>query len=368
MSSTLYTEIAGKRYRLGYTTGSCAVASTKGAIMLFEGKDVDSVTINTSYGVDFDIDIVYKEKGENYAICGVKKDGGDDFDVTSGMIIYSKVEKIEGETFVTGGEGIGVVTKKGLKCDVGEYAINPDPLKMIKKVSKEISNYNYKITIFAPEGVEIAKKTFNPRLGIEGGISIIGTTGVVVPMSEEAWKESCAYELSSKKRQGKKHLCFVFGNYGEVFAEKYLGIKSENIVSISNFVGYMLDTALNKEIESVLIVGHTGKLLKVAGGIFHTHSKVADGRMEIICTLSALCGASKDVIEKLYQCTTTDMAEKILKEHNLQSVWQKSAEISEKKCSQRVFGKIKVGCVMFNNDNEILGQSESASYIIDKLR
>lgn len=368
MSKELYTEIAGKKYRLGYTTGSCAAAAAKAAVMLFEGNKKDVVSINTPYGIDVDIDVVYSEKTENYAVCGVIKDGGDDIDVTSGIKIFAKVERIFEDTFVTGGEGIGIVTKKGLKCDIGQYAINPEPLKMIKKAVKEISNNNYKITIFAPEGVEIAKKTFNPRLGIEGGISIIGTTGIVTPMSEEAWKESCSYELSIKKAEGKKNICFVFGNYGQVFSEKYINIKSENIVSISNFVGYMLDTAMNMGFESVLIVGHTGKLIKVAGGIFHTHSKIADGRMEILCTLAALEGANINVIKELYNCTTTDMAEKILFENNLSKVWQKAVEIAQKKATERVFNKMKIGCVIFNNNNEILGKSSNADDIIYRLR
>ncbi|WP_158097687.1 cobalt-precorrin-5B (C(1))-methyltransferase CbiD [Tyzzerella sp. An114] len=368
MLKSLYTEIAGKKYRLGYTTGTCSAAAAMAAVMLFEGKKSESVVINTPYGIDVEIDIIYSEKNNNYAVCGVVKDGGDDYDVTSGIKIYAKAQLTEGETFVTGGEGIGIVTKKGLKCNVGEYAINPEPIKMIKKAVSSVSDKNYKITIYAPEGVDIAKKTFNPRLGIQGGISIIGTTGIVTPMSEEAWKESCSYELSVKKASGKKSVCFVFGNYGEVFATKYLGINKDCIVSISNFVGYMLDTALNMAFDNVLIVGHTGKLIKVAAGIFHTHSKVADGRMETLCTLVALEGGDYEVIEKIYNCNTTDMAEKILKDSNLSHIWQKACEIAKKKCCDRIFNKMNVGCIMFNNENEILGKSKNWSYIINELR
>ena len=369
MNNNLYKEISGKVYKLGYTTGTCAAAATKAAIMLLENKlENDIVIINTPYGIDLNINIVYKEKGANYAICSIKKDSGDDYDVTNGIEIFSRVEYIEDKTIITGGIGIGKVTKKGLKCKLGEYAINPEPIKMIKNAILQVSNKNFKVEIYAPEGIEMSKKTFNSRLGIVDGISIIGTTGIITPMSEEAWKESCSYELSVKKAEKKEHICFVFGNSSEVFAEKYLNINKDSIVSISNFVGYMIDTAVNMNFKSILIVGHTGKLIKLAGGIFHTHSKIADCRMEIICTILAINGIEKKIIKQIYNCNTTDMVNDILKENNIFDLWNIASDIAEERCFQRALRTINIGCIMFNNNNDIAGKSKSVDKIIGYLR
>lgn len=362
-------DIAGKSYRMGYTTGSCAAAAAKAAAyMLVKNKIINKICIDTPIGVELILEVINAEIGNGYSVCAVVKDGGDDSDVTTGLEIYAKAEYCECKGVnVVAGIGIGTVTKKGLKVSVGEPAINPEPMKMIIKEVSEIIAEGIKITLTIPQGEETAKMTFNPKLGIVGGISIIGTTGIVTPMSEEAWKESVLLELKMCLASGDKSICFVFGNMGEKFCTDVLNIEKSKIVSISNFVGYMLDSAVNLGVENILFVGHMGKIVKVASGIFNTHSKVADGRMEALCAYAALNGATTETVNKIYNCVTTDGAEEVINEYNLQSVYSMVAEKAETKCCQRVYNKINIGCVLFNKNNKILSKSSNVEKIIQIL-
>ncbi|WP_297135414.1 cobalt-precorrin-5B (C(1))-methyltransferase CbiD, partial [Terrisporobacter sp.] len=233
-----YVYIDGKKYKRGYTTGSCAAAASKASVyMLLTKEKVDKVNIDTPKGIPLTLSVRNIEISDDYAICSIEKDGGDDIDATHKMNIFAKAELIDNldneDIIVTGGKGIGLVTKKGLSVEVGKHAINPVPMKMIKSEVRKIlkekedfieKNKSIKITIFAPEGEEIAKKTFNPRLGIVGGISILGTTGIVEPMSEEGWKKSLSIELEMKRSQGLDKIILVPGNHGEEFIREHLKI------------------------------------------------------------------------------------------------------------------------------------------------
>lgn len=360
--------IAGKVYKMGYTTGSCAAAAAKAAAkMLILQKEIKTIKIDTPAGIILNLEIKKAEFTKEYAKCCVIKDGGDDIDSTTGMKIFAKAQyTCENKILIKAGEGIGIVTKNGLKVEKGNPAINPEPMKMIIKEVSKIKNSGICITIFAPEGKERAKKTFNPRLGIKDGISILGTTGIVVPMSEEAWKESIFWELNTKKEF--QTICFVFGNYGEVFCKEQLNIPKEKIVIISNFVGYMLESAVNLEFKKVLLVGHIGKLIKVAAGIFHTHSHIADGRMETLCTFAALEGACKKTIAALYSCVTTEEAMEVIKKENLEIIYEKIASKIKQRCEMQVHNALQVECILFDNQNQILGKSGFTDEIIDLLR
>ena len=322
-----YAYVNGKKLRKGFTTGTCATAATAAAISMILNQDIEEkVTVSTANGVEVTMDIKDPSFGELTASAAVEKDGGDDADATHGLLIYSTVTLLpdSNDIEIDGGEGVGRVTQKGLKCDVGMAAINPTPRAMIEKTARQLlgPNCGAKIIISVPGGGETAKLTYNSRLGIVGGISILGTTGIVNPMSEESWKASITIELTMLYNQGYRSVVLAPGNYGEDFATNVLGIPPHRIVNMSNFVGHVLKEVQRIGFTRVLMVGHMGKFVKVAGGIFSTHSKDSDARMEIIMANLALLGAPVELLEKVDQCITTDAAGTFIEEYHYEEVYQ----------------------------------------------
>ena len=322
-----YAYVNGKKLRKGFTTGTCATAATAAAISMILNQDIEEkVTVSTANGVEVTMDIKDPSFGELTASAAVEKDGGDDADATHGLLIYSTVTLLpdSNDIEIDGGEGVGRVTQKGLKCDVGMAAINPTPRAMIEKTARQLlgPNCGAKIIISVPGGEETAKLTYNSRLGIVGGISILGTTGIVNPMSEESWKASITIELTMLYNQGYRSVVLAPGNYGEYFATNVLGIPPHRIVNMSNFVGHVLKEVQRIGFTRVLMVGHMGKFVKVAGGIFSTHSKDSDARMEIIMANLALLGAPVELLEKVDQCITTDAAGTLIEEYHYEEVYQ----------------------------------------------
>ena len=322
-----YAYVNGKKLRKGFTTGTCATAATAAAISMILNQDIEEkVTVSTANGVEVTMEIKDPSFGELTASAAVEKDGGDDADATHGLLIYSTVTLLpdSNNIEIDGGEGVGRVTQKGLKCDVGMAAINPTPRAMIEKTARQLlgPNCGAKIIISVPGGEETAKLTYNSRLGIVGGISILGTTGIVNPMSEESWKASITIELTMLYNQGYRSVVLAPGNYGEDFATNVLGIPPHRIVNMSNFVGHVLKEVQRIGFTRVLMVGHMGKFVKVAGGIFSTHSKDSDARMEIIMANLALLGAPVELLEKVDQCITTDAAGTLIEEYHYEEVYQ----------------------------------------------
>lgn len=322
-----YAYVNGKKLRKGFTTGTCATAATAAAISMILNQDIEEkVTVSTANGVEVTMDIKDPSFSELTASAAVEKDGGDDADATHGLLIYSTVTLLpdSNDIEIDGGEGVGRVTQKGLKCDVGMAAINPTPRAMIEKTARQLlgPNCGAKIIISVPGGEETAKLTYNSRLGIVGGISILGTTGIVNPMSEESWKASITIELTMLYNQGYRSVVLAPGNYGEDFATNVLGIPPHRIVNMSNFVGHVLKEVQRIGFTRVLMVGHMGKFVKVAGGIFSTHSKDSDARMEIIMANLALLGAPVELLEKVDQCITTDAAGTLIEEYHYEEVYQ----------------------------------------------
>ncbi|WP_270308272.1 cobalt-precorrin-5B (C(1))-methyltransferase CbiD [Streptococcus koreensis] len=322
-----YAYVNGKKLRKGFTTGTCATAATAAAISMILNQDIEEkVTVSTANGVEVTMDIKDPSFGELTASAAVEKDGGDDADATHGLLIYSTVTLLpdSNDIEIDGGEGVGRVTQKGLKCDVGMAAINPTPRAMIEKTARQLlgPNCGAKIIISVPGGEETAKLTYNSRLGIVGGISILGTTGIVNPMSEESWKASITIELTMLYNQGYRSVVLAPGNYGEDFATNVLGIPPHRIVNMSNFVGHVLKEVQRIGFTRVLMVGHMGKFVKVAGGIFSTHSKDSDARMEIIMANLAMLGAPVELLEKVDQCITTDAAGTLIEEYHYEEVYQ----------------------------------------------
>lgn len=363
----------GKELKTGYTTGTCAAAASKAcAIMLLSNEIINQVSItlpNSQQLILLISDVIFEK---NSVTCAVTKYAGDDPDVTDGMKIFSKVKKTDSGFSLDGGIGIGRVTKAGLSCKVGEAAINPVPKKMIQdSVQKITKKFNYNnglgVLIFAPNGVEIAKKTFNSRLGIIGGISILGTSGIVEPMSENAIIETIKLEISLRKQDD---ILFIApGNYGLDFAKKTLGLNIDSAVKCSNFIGETLDFASYCGFEKILLVGHIGKLVKLAGCIMNTHSKNADCRNEIFSAHSALCGADKNVAFRIMNAISTDEIHNILYENNLcEKVYSSILEKILFHINFRVSNKIKVEVLVFSNENGILMQSDNATDFIKQIK
>ena len=362
----------GKNLRCGYTTGSCATAAAKAAAtMLLTGERVDSVRIDTPKGIVLNLEPLEVEQKGNYVSCAIRKDSGDDPDDTNGILVFARVDKVaEPGVHIEGGLGVGRVTKPGLACSVGGPAINPTPRRMITaEVTSVIEDNAYDgglaVTISIPEGVEIAKKTFNPRLGIVGGLSVLGTSGIVEPMSEKALIETMYVEMRAQKARGNKNLLVFFGNYSEDFTRDVMQLDLEGAVTCSNFVGELLDYAVFLGFETLLLIGHSGKLVKLAQGVMNTHSKYADCRTELFALEAMFHGASIEVGQEIYGCLTTDEVTKILKRENLfESVIEKVTDKIDFYMQHRVHGKIKTAAFMFSNVYGILGKTKYADALI----
>lgn len=366
----------GKRLRMGYTTGSCATAAAKAAaIMLLTQEVVKNICLITPKGIEINIDIEEIDIGHSYACCAVKKDSGDDPDVTNGMLIYAKVSLIDKpQITIDGGEGIGRVTKPGLNQPVGNAAINSTPRQTITRELKTVSedyNYNggFSVVISAPQGEDIAKKTYNSRLGILGGISIIGTSGIVEPMSDSAIVDTIKAEINIKLNENKKCLLITPGNYGEDFLkEDFRGIAS-SAVKCSNFIGDTLEYASELQFRSVLLVGHIGKLVKLAGGLFNTHSKYGDCRAEIIATHSVLCGADKETVEHILNSVTTDeMLDKLRDMGILDCVMNSIMEKIKYLANLRTHNAVEVGVITFSQVYGQLGMTDNALKILEEIK
>lgn len=353
----VYLSSGAKRLRCGYTTGTCAAAAARAAAELLLGKVlVPSVIISTPAGIDVVVEVEECEEGTDWARCAVQKDGGDDPDVTDGVFVHATVSRCDEEGIhIDGGVGVGRVTRAGLDQPVGAAAINSTPRAMIAKAVQAAADaHGYDgglaVEISIPEGVKLAAHTFNPRLGIEGGISVLGTTGIVRPMSEEALVASIRLELRMLREAGAVNVLVVPGNYGLTFARTELGLSTECAVSCSNYFGATIDEACILGFESVLVVGHIGKMVKVAGGVMNTHSRVADCRMEVLAAHGALVGASQQVVRDIMDAPTTDAGIDLLDAEGLLSRAMDSlAGRLEERLAYRSAGHTNVQAIVFSN-------------------
>lgn len=361
----------GKQLRTGYTTGSCAAAAAKGATaMLFSGKQLHEVAIDTPKGWPLTLELKHVSREEDGVRCCVIKDAGDDPDVTDKIKVYAKAKKADtpGITLSTG-LGIGKVTKAGLLVPVGMPAINPVPRSMIMKEVEEVlpEHQGVEIEISIPQGVEIAKKTFNPRLGIEGGISVLGTTGIVEPMSEDALKDTIALELSCRKETGQNKVLLVPGSYGERFCQEHFSIPKEKAVKMSNYLGFALEKCDEYGFKKIVIAGHIGKLVKPAGGIFYTHSRVSDTRMEILTANLALLGMPNEHLKEIMACITTEEAIPIIDRLGYQEIYAVIAEKCAQRCEGYIYGNIEIGVILFSM-KRMLAKSSKADSILEEIR
>ena len=345
--------------RKGVTTGACAQAAVKAcALMLGKQKRMESIEIELPNGEKKTFFLIEQNAGKDYARCGVIKDAGDDVDVTDGIKIFCEIRRSNTKGLsIKGGSGVGVVTKPGLPMPVGEYAINPVPRRMILRDAGKIlpADKGFIIEISAPEGEKISKKTYNSRLGIKGGISIIGTTGIVEPKSQEAYKASLSLELNVARANGHKMIFLACGYIGEKLLKGEFNVKEEAIIKIGDYVGFMLNECVEKGISKVVLIGHIGKLAKVAAGLFNTHSKFGDARLETIAAYAASCGAEQKIVNEILKLKLAEAAIEILRQNNLMSAFNKIAKRVVERANEHCGGKLELACILLSLNGEIIG-------------
>ena len=362
--------------KFGYTTGSCAAAASKAAVrMLLFGEEIRQVKLLTPKGILLYLDVESIQRTEKFVKCAVQKYSGDDPDVTNGIFVFAKAERTD-EPGITldGGEGVGRVTRKGLEQKPGEAAINKVPRQMILREAQEVcreAGYTggLRIVISIPEGKALAARTFNPRLGIEGGISVLGTSGIVEPMSEKALTDTIFLEMKMLKENGYPCCYLVPGNYGSDFLSEELNYNGNLAVKCSNYIGEALDDAVHLGMESVLLIGHVGKLIKLAAGVMNTHSRQADCRMEVLASHAAMAGASAADAEKIMDCITTTEALDYLKERQLlRPVMETVIRRIEYHLRQRAGDKLTIGAVVFSKEEGILGKTKNTEELLEQIR
>lgn len=365
-----------KKMRMGYTTGSCAAAAAKAAAwMLLHQAILPEIELMTPKGIGLHLEVLEPQLTKDSAACAIQKDAGDDPDVTDGLLIYATVSRSDcpGIT-LDGGRGVGRVTRAGLEQAVGDAAINKVPRQMIREGVEEIcraTGYTggLSVLISIPGGEELAKKTFNPRLGIVGGISILGTSGIVEPMSEQALIDTIRVDIKMQLAGGRKYLVLVPGNYGLDFLEDYDPEVLKRSVKYSNFLGEAIDAAVEYGAKGILLVGHIGKLVKLAAGIMNTHSRNADARMEILTAHAAVLGADRETAGRLMNCITTDEALEILKEKSLlEPVMERLLERMEFYIDHRSGKGLERGILTFSLEQGVLGESQDVRRLISCIK
>ncbi len=367
---------SGKKLRCGYTTGSCVAAACKAAaLLLLKGEKSSEVELDLPNDKNITIPIKKLYMVKNSAVCAVEKFSGDDPDVTDKMDLFVLLTTVTDRTKLFAGDGIGVVTKHGLSCEMGEPAINPVPRKMIMTTLSEVSEkHGYKggfyCTVFAPNGKNIAKRTFNERLGVVGGISVLGTSGIVEPMSETAIIKTIEAEI--RQRKGEEVLLVTPGNYGVKYAKDKWELDIDFAVKCSNFFGDMLDYAVYCGFRKILIIAHAGKLCKLAAGVMQTHSKNADARAEVFAAHAALNGAKQKTVENIFSALTTEHIHNVILQSEgmqlLENVYKSIEQRIKFNINYRTSQKAKVEFIMFTNEHGTLIETENAREFVKILQ
>ena len=365
----------GQALRRGWTTGTCAAAAAEAAaLLLLTGRAPVELRLETPGGLTFTLPVEQPHLDGDAAVCTVRKDAGDDPDITNGVGISATVCRAEPGVAIDGGAGVGRVTRPGLAMPVGAAAVNPGPRAQITAAlgrAARACGYTggFSVIISAENGEELARQTYNEHLGVVGGLSILGTSGIVEPMSEKALVDTILLELDSLYAGGQRTAFLCPGNYGADFARDTLGLDLEKAVKCSNFIGEALDHAVFRGFQDILLVGHAGKLVKLAAGVMNTHSSVADGRQEIFTAHAALCGAGRDTLEGLMQAVSVDACIELLDRENLRGpVLARMEKEIEKRLALRLRNRAKVEFILFTAKYGILAQSPGATALCERLR
>lgn len=371
-----------KELRKGCTTGSCGAAAAKAALyMLLTGSVKDEIEIITPGGAVFRTEVKDIFREGNRVRCAVVKDGGDDPDVTTGLHVTAEVcaeERGDGalEIQIEGGQGVGRVTLPGLDQPVGNAAINRVPRQMIEKELSEVAELldfrgRIRVILSVPGGEAAAERTFNPRLGIEGGISILGTTGIVEPMSTRAILDTIRVELNQRKALGDRIAAVSPGNYGLNFMQETYGYDLNRSVKCSNYVGDTVDMVREMDFRGMLLTGHIGKLIKVSGGIMNTHSKEGDARMELLAAGVIRAGGSMDTLRGILNCRVTEEALGIIQAESpallrksMESVMDRILYYLRKRAGE----ELPVECILYSNEFGLLAASPGAMDMLEELR
>ena len=364
----------GKKLRLGYTTGSCAAAAAKAAAwMLLTGRKKETIDLLTPKGLPLTLPVLEIRMAPEEVRCAIRKDSGDDPDVTAGTLVFAAVRRTaQPGVTIDGGQGVGRVTKRGLDQPVGAAAINSVPRRMIRENVEQVLRLcgeagGLSVVISVPDGERLAQKTFNPRLGITGGISILGTTGIVEPMSEQALVDTIRVELRQRRANGAEDILLTPGNYGADYIRGAIGIDPRTAVLTSNFIGDALDTCRELGFRGALLIGHIGKLVKLAGGMWNTHSKFGDCRMEILAAHAAALGLPPTRTEELLTCATCDDALRILKEEQLcDALLQRLSGCIGQQLARKC-GGMQVGAIVFSKEYGALCETADARALLQRI-
>lgn len=355
--------------RDGLTTGTCAAAVAKAAAwMLVNQQSLGEVGVKLPNRDEVWLELEQTSFNRDEALASTIKDAGDDPDITHGAEIVARVERgsLRGIRII-GGKGVGTVTKPGLAIPPGQAAINPTPLKMIQESVAEVIPQEMGVTveISIPRGEELAKKTFNPTLGIVDGLSVLGTTGIVRPMSEEALKDSLVLKLNQLKALGWETPVFSPGNYSTAFSGAHLPVNGEQVVVTSNYIGFMLEQAASREFKRLVLIGHLGKLVKLAGGIFQTHSKVADARNEILAAHYFLFSQNAEAFKQIMESNTTEEAIDFITD---QGFWNEFAGKIKERSERHVYGEMQIEVILISQKQGLLGQTAEAMNLLNQQR
>ena len=364
----------GKKLRLGYTTGSCAAAAAKAAAwMLLTGRKKETIDLLTPKGLPLTLPVLEIRMTPEEVRCAIHKDSGDDPDVTAGTLVFASVRRsAQPGVTIDGGQGVGRVTKRGLDQPVGAAAINSVPRRMIRENVEQVLRLcgepgGVSVVISVPDGERLAQKTFNPRLGITGGISILGTTGIVEPMSEQALVDTIRVELRQRRANGAEDILLTPGNYGADYIRSAIGIDPRTAVLTSNFIGDTLEICRELGFRGALLIGHIGKLVKLAGGMWNTHSKFGDCRMEIIAAHAAALGLPPARTEELLTCATCDDALRILKEEQLcDALLQRLSGCIGQQLARKC-GGMQVGAIVFSKEYGALCETADARALLQRI-
>lgn len=371
-----------KELRKGFTTGSCGAAAAKAALyMLLTGSVKDEIEIITPGGAVFRTEVKDIFREGNRVRCAVVKDGGDDPDVTTGLHVRAEVsaeERDDGklEIQIEGGPGVGRVTLPGLDQPVGNAAINRVPRQMIEKELSEVAELldfwgRIRVILSVPGGEAAAERTFNPRLGIEGGISILGTTGIVEPMSTRAILDTIRVELNQRKALGDRIAAVSPGNYGLNFMKETYGYDLNRSVKCSNYVGDTVDMVREMGFRGMLLTGHIGKLIKVSGGIMNTHSKEGDARMELLAAGVIRAGGSMETLRGILNCRVTEEALGIIQGESPELLRKSMDAVMDRilyYLRKRAGEELPVECILYSNEFGLLAASPGAMAMLEKLR
>lgn len=366
-----YISVGQQRLRCGYTTGTCAAGAARAAAeALLRGSFPAQLLVDTPAGIPVCLEPEAQSQGTDWAACGVRKDAGDDCDVTDGALIVATVYRAETGIEIDGGKGVGRVTRPGLNQPVGAAAINRIPRQMIEAQVRQVlaesgASCGLRVVISVPEGEKLAAKTFNPRLGIQGGISILGSSGIVRPMSRQALVDTTRAEMEVHRAEGIQDLLMAPGNYGADFAEHTLGLDMGRAVQCSNYIGDALDSAVNLGFSSVLLVGHIGKLCKLAAGIMDTHSRTADGRREVFVTHGVLCDVDGQLLRQLYDAATTDAALDLLCQAGFgQAVLDSILQAAGQNLAHRG-GSLNIQAIAFSQSAGLTAMTDGAEALLE---